>query len=153
MARLPYKSDPEAVIDKLIDLHGIEAIKAIVHRKARRKARRGNNFVEIAIATYIHRLQNDSKWDWTDDKIAEAKNISPKTIKNHRYRFRKMIEERFEQVKADPYNYTLPEYMDLDTFLDGYIKYLVKNDLSDKVKRKEDFEQTFHDYIEENFYR
>ena len=145
MARLSYKENPEAVIDKLLEYHSIEDLRAILNRKARRKARRGNNFFEVAVEVYFYQRWNDSKMSYAIDQISESKNISPKTIQNHITKFRNLMKDRYEELKKNP-DFDIPESVTFNTFFNGYIKYLFgKRSPGDN---REIFEDHYRDYIE-----
>jgi len=145
MARFSYKENPEAVIDKLLEYHSIEDLRAIINRKVRRKARRGNNFFEVAVEVYIYQRWNDSKMTYAIDQISESKNISPKTIQNHITKFRNLMRSRYEELKGDP-NFFIPDSIPFDTFLGGYIKHILKT--RPHTMNRENLEDSYRDYIE-----
>jgi len=115
--KLSYKDNPAEILDKLLEHHDIKTLKRILHSKVRKKEPRANNYFTIAVDVYIIRHDKESKLEWAIDQIAEKRNISDKTIKNHLTKFRKEMKEEIEKIPAY-YSYS-PQ--DFNNFIDGYI--------------------------------
>lgn len=147
MARFSYKDNPAAVIDKLLEYHSIEDLRAILNRKARRRAKRGNTVFEIATETYLLKRLHNSKLNWAVDQIADEKGIGPKTVYNHLTNFRNMLKSRLERLKQNR-EYNIPPSLTFDKFIKDYIKYLAEIGNPNPVKNEEDFEESFQAYIQ-----
>ena len=146
MGRLSYKDNPEAVIDKLLEYHSIEELRAILNKKARRKSPKKNRRLNIAIETYLLQRQHDSNLYWAEDEIAGKYGLAPKSVQNYRQVFRDLLKQHYTKLQRER-GYNLPKSMDFERFFKGYIKYLAETKKPNPVKNEEDFEESYRAYI------
>lgn len=124
MARLKWEDNLEEIIDRLLEYHKVEDIRAILNKKARKKQRRANDFFLIGSLVYLLRFQNESKLEWAIDQVAEWKNISSKTVKNHKDKFRAHMKHELQRLKEEEPDTSILQSMDIDRFIQGYVSEL-----------------------------
>ncbi len=108
---LSYKTDLIEILDKLLEYHDIDSIKNALNSKGRKRAVKGNSYLNIATIVYSTKRNHNSKLGWAISEIAERYNLSEKTVNRHIEKFRKELKE-------------LVGGKDINDVIDGYISFI-----------------------------
>lgn len=98
--KLTYENNPSEILDKLLEYHDIQKLRAFLNKKGRKKKVRGNNYVDVSIDVYKLVYIGEEKYmlERAIDAIAEERSISDKTIKNHLRKFRKLFKYNITEM-------------------------------------------------------
>ncbi|KYJ85664.1 hypothetical protein [Sulfurovum riftiae] len=125
--KLSYEKNPSGIIDKLLEYHDIDEIRAILNSKARKKRSKGNKYLTVAMNVYAIQVKNDSALSWAIGEMATNIGRSESTVRSHIEKFRKEVKTEIAAIKKRNY------------YLKGDLKYLTNcffELLRQQIKRK-----------------